>query len=527
MLKKIFALIVAVMMTFTAKASAEKILFVPHDNRPVSCQQPIEVVEQLGYEILTPPAEILTEPAQLWSWLQENAPLADAAVVASDSLLYGGLIPSRSHEISAAEIQGRVENFKALREKNPSLQLYIFCSLMRTPMFGTPGDIEEPEYYGQYGGDIFSLTSLLDKQEIDKLDGEEQAQLDALQKKIPAEVLDDWFARREKNFAATKQLVDFAGAGVINSLIIGRDDNSPLCQTHRENRHLLAHMEEIGVPKTAAQSHAGIDEYAMLLLARAVNDLRDECPTVCVQFNRGLGGETIPDFSNEHLADSIHDEILLAGGVQISNPKRADFVLFVNTDIKGKTYEIHNSFPPQVLTAREQRYINRNAKKFSALIEDAVNENLPVGVADVIFANGADVALMEQLREKNLLFKLQAYGGWNTATNTAGFAVGTGILARHMNRTSCNRLLARRYLDDWGYQTFVRTKIAEEFSKRPDGLQIYLHLGEHEQSTVELETELMRAFAAENLQNFKFLEGLTVTNPWHRMFECQIHFADE
>lgn len=523
-MKKFLALLAALMM-FSSNASAEKILFIPHDNRPISSQQPAEVVAQLGYEILMPPLELLTQTNELWQWLNENTPSVNAAVVGSDVLLYGGLIASRSHNIPAEEVFARVEKFKTLREKNPNLKIYVFGSLMRTPFFSTPGDIEEPDYYGQYGGEIFQYTALLDKQELTKLTANEQNYLNTLQKKIPADILDDWFARRNTNLTATKKLINFANDGTIDYFIIGRDDNAPLSQTHREARQLLAYMAEHNVPKTKAQSHAGIDEYAMLMLTRAVNDLRGEFPMVNVQFNSGVGAKTVPAYSDEEIGQSIRDEIMIAGGVYVPTTKRADFVLFVNTDVNGKTYHTHNSLPPQVLTEREQKYFQRNAKKFVTQIEEAVNKNLPVGIADVTFANGSDVALMEELHRRDLLFKLRAYGGWNTATNTSGFAVGTGILARHMSKDARDRLLARRYLDDWGYQTFVRTKIAEELSKGSNALATYLHLGEHEQSVSQSETELMRDFAKKFLPPFDFLKGLTVSNPWHRMFECEIHFG--
>ena len=518
MLKK-FLLTLAAIFFVSANASAEKILFIPHDDRPVSYQQPVEVVEQLGYEIISPPTELLTQPDELWLWFYENAPVADAAVVASDALLYGGLIPSRSHEISAEELFARVENFKTLREENPNLNLYLFGSLMRTPSFGTPGDREEPDYYGQYGGDIFQLTRLLDKEETDELNPFEKFQLEALEKNIPDEILDDWFARRVKNLSATKKLLDLTHDDIINFFIIGRDDNAPLSQTHRENRELLAYMENI--PKTKAQSHAGIDEFAMLLLTRAVNDLRSSVPFVNVQFNRGVGAKTVPSYSDEQIGDSIRDEILIAGGMFVPKPERADFVLFVNTDPNGGTYELHNSCPPIPLTKKQEKYFVRNAKRFSAMIEDAVNKNLPVGVADIISANGADNFLMEQLHDKKLLFKLQSYGGWNTATNTSGFALGTGILAKKMSRNSINRLLVRRYLDDWAYQANVRTQIADELSQLPDGLAIYLNLGEHEAEVVQRENILMHEFA---VNHFPKWNDFVVSNPWHRMFECRIDF---
>ena len=404
MLKFFIALI---FLLNTSTCAAASILFIPHDDRPVSFQQPVEVVEQLGYEIISPPTKLLTQPDELWTWFNENAPFADAAVVASDALLYGGLIPSRSHEIDAEILNARVENFKNLRGKNPNLNLYVFGSLMRTPSFGTPGDREEPDYYGQYGAQIFQLTGLLDKQEISKLNSKEKSQLVALEENIPDEILDDWFARRLKNLSATQKIIDFAADDVINFFVIGRDDNAPLSQTHRENRILIDYMKNI--PKTKAQSHAGIDEYAMLLLTRAVNDLNSSLPFVNVQFNRGVGAKIIPHYSDEEIGQSIRDEIIIAGGMFVSKPERADFVLLVNSDPKGNTFEIHNSLPPQVLTKKQQKYFARNAKKFSAMVEDAVNKNLPVGVADIISTNGSDNFLMNQLRDKDLLCSARAF----------------------------------------------------------------------------------------------------------------------
>lgn len=516
---KFFIAMLLFLMTSAQALAAEKILFIPHDDRPVSSQQPADVVSQLGYEIISPPLEFLTQPDQLWTWFNENAHLADAAVVSSDALLYGGLIPSRSHEISAEILNSRVENFKLLRQNNPNLNLYAFGSLMRTPYVGTPGDREEPDYYGQYGTYIFQLTALLDKQEISKLNSNEKQQLADLEKKIPDEILDDWFARRVKNLSMTTKLLDLTADDVINFFVIGRDDNAPLCQTHRENRQLLAYMENI--PKTKAQSHAGIDEFAILLLTRAVNDLNGSLPFVNVQFNRGKGAKTIPAYSDEEIGQSIRDEIIIAGAMFVPKPERADFVLFVNSDPKGNTFELHNSLPPQVLTKKQQKYFTRNAEKFSAMVENAVNKNLPVGVADIISANGSDNFLMAQLSEKNLLFKLQSYGGWNTATNTSGFALSTGILAKKMSRASIDRLLATRYLDDWAYQANVRTKIADYLSKYPDALAIYLNLGAHESEILKLENIFMYEFAVEHFPQWN---NFVVSNPWHRMFECRIDF---
>ena len=256
--------------------AAGKILFIPSDDRPVSFRQPVEVVEQTGVEVVTPPKDFLgsfnnpCDSEKLWTWLEENVSNADAAVVSSDALLYGGLIPSRKHEISAAVLNSRVEKFKSLRQKNPALKIYVLCSLMRTPQFGTEGDIEEPEYYAEHGANIFNYTALVDKSETSKLTSAEKNYLDYLENIIPKEIFEDWFSRREKNLAVTKKLLDMTNSDIISYLIVGRDDNSPLSQTHREALNLHEYAENINVHESKFQSLAGIDEFGMLLLTRAV-----------------------------------------------------------------------------------------------------------------------------------------------------------------------------------------------------------------------------------------------------------------
>ncbi len=532
MLRKFILLMILILLIDSANLAeaGEKILFVPHDDRPISSKQTAEIISALGYEVLIPPMNLLdlqdsdTQSDELWRWLEKNAPSASAAVVAADSMLYGGLIPSRKHEIPAEIISRRVENFKNLRDKNPNLNLYVFGSLMRTPHTGTKGDIEEPEYYAENGANIFNLTALNDKAEISRLSRDEKNYRDYLQNVIPAEFLSDWLERRAKNLAATKKLIDFTSAGIIDYLIIGRDDNSPLGQTHLENRQLLAYAEKNNLPKTKFQSLTGIDEFNLLLLTRAVNEIRGEIPTVNIRYNTGTGAKTVPAFSDETISASILDEIVIIGGEFVDNPRRADFVLLVNTAANGETFWAHNrapdgkAFKPDLTAAADTKY-------FAELVENYVAKNYPVGVADIKFPNGADNALMKILHEKNLLFKLQSYAGWNTATNSTGFALSTGILARNMTADAKDKLLARRYLDDWAYQANIRSIVGADLFYMPNGAVSYYQFNGERAYVEAKETELMNEFARKNLPAFEYLRGLKVTNPWNRMFECDIEFG--
>ncbi len=536
-MQKIFLLSILMTLIFLldfakpVAAAAEKIIFVPHDDRPVSFKQTAEIVGQLDYEIILPPKELLgvensqEHPEKLWAWLEKNASSAKAAVIASDSMLYGGLIPSRKHEFSQEVLDSRVERFKNLRENNPDMKIYIFGSLMRTPIHGTVGDIEEPEYYAKYGADIFTYTLLLDKQEIDTLNDDELYQLDYYEKNIPEEILNDWFSRRDKNFSMTTRLVDFARDGIIDYLVIGRDDNAPLSQTHRENRKLLKYIDRSDFSKVKVQSLAGIDEFNLLLFTRAVNELSGDIPFVNVQYNEGTGADTVPPFSDEHIGNSIRDAVRITGGMIIPSPKRADFVLLVHTDPNGESFWGHNNYPngKNIVPDSQPR---KGTKHFAELVDKNIKEGYRVGVADITFTNGSDNSLMKLLQEKDLLYKLQSYSGWNTATNSTGFALATGILSRHMKEEAKNKLLSVRYLDDWAYQANVRTIVGNELVEKFNDPSCYYDFKNSEQRAfAENEsTRLMNEFAEKNLPSFKYLRGFKVKNPWNRMFECEVIF---
>ena len=538
-MRPLAAIITAMLFGFAASvgnaAARSEILFVPHDDRPVSFSQTVQVIEAAGYKVLTPPAELLSKSPneagdadKLWEWLEENAPKAEAAVISSDSLLYGGLIPSRKHEIPAEKIAERLEKFKELRRLNSYMRIYVFASLMRTPSMGVAGHNEEPEYYVEYGADFFNLTRLTEKKELYGLTGDEEQLLTELDAKIPPEIKTDWFGRRAKNLNNTKKLVDYLKKGSFDYLLVGRDDNAPLCQTHRENRELTAYAEQKKLPRNAFRSLAGIDEFNLLLLNRAVNDLAHEIPFVCVRYNRGPGGDTVPAFSDEKISASVDTALSVAGAMRVSLPRRADFVLLVNTPADGDTTRDMQIYPGDFgFRLDKTEKIDGNTKYFVALTEEYLNEGCPVGIADIKYTNGADNALMKLLQKKDLLFRLQAYAGWNTACNSVGFALGTGMFTPKMSEEAKNELLLVRYLDDWAYQSNVRPTVGRELVQKFGNIERYYNLGKGEELSFaqDRNTEMLRLFAAKNFPNLPYLQKLKVKNPWIRMFECYVEFS--
>ncbi len=504
-----------------APIAKEKILFVPHDGRPISDHQTADVVRKLGYEVVVPPQEMLGgrddlgDPEKLWAWTEKNIQGVKAAVVSADSMIYGSLVASRKHNYEQGQLEARAARFAQLRQANPGLKIYVFGSIMRTPSSGANAGSEEPDYYLTYGSDIFRYTVLADREESGGITAQEKAEKDALLKAIPAQYLQDWMGRRAKNFAVNHQLIDLDRTGTFDYMILGKDDNAPFSQTHKESRALTKYGADLGATKFQAMT--GIDEMGMLLLTRAVNDMTHTVPFIHVSYNKGVGGATIPAYSDERIDTSIHSAILAAGAMQVAAPDRADLVLLVNTNPDGHTYDA-NGLDNEWMNTRQPK---DGTMYFADKVNAAVDQGLPVAVADIACANGADNALMEQLKKKGLLFKLRAYAGWNTATNSSGFVLGEGMLASRMTDDARDQLLLNRYLEDWGYQVNVRTMIHKQFEwLRSD--QLYSTMGRHQAAAEARVTSLLRQFAEENLPPFDGLQQLQVTFPWSRGFEVSI-----
>lgn len=497
---------------FAAAKPKESIIFIPHDNRPISDEQTADTLKKAGWEVIVPPDELLGgrdikgNPEAVWQWLEENSRKANAAVISSDTMIYGSLVDSRKHHYSEKELEQRIKRFGSFKATHPNMSLYVFGSIMRTPRTGA--GLAEPEYYASYGADIFRYTSLTDKAEIKGLTKREKKEYAFLQKLIPKDALNDWLSRRIKNVNVSKALIDLARENKFEYFALGRDDNAPYSQTHMESRKLAEYGKSLGNTRFSAM--AGIDEFGMLMLTRAVNDITQTKPFIFVRYNTGRGEATVPAYSDEPIADSVRDHILAAGAIQVSSPKNADLVLVVNTDPNGKTFESGSNLN---LTKP------RNGTLFCAdIITEYVKAGYPVGVADIAFANGADNALMEQLKNRELLFKLRAYSGWNTATNSTGFVLGQGIIAMKMTDEARDKLLLMRYLDDWVYQANVRTTMARQLGWfRMSG--VYASLNENREAVEARSTMLMNRFIEENLPPFDELRYLKVTFPWNRMFE--------
>lgn len=531
MLKRVFYLcllcifLLPLQLVFADK-SDKTILFIPHDNRPISFQQTVDNIEYLGYKVLTPPEKYLGNrfhpegnPDKLADWAAENINKADAAVISSDSLIYGSLVASRKHDLSTKTVLNRAAKIDKIHKANPEADIYVFGSVMRTPHTPSDSGGQDDEEFINYVERISAYTALQDKQEQSGLDTNEKTLMNIYKRQIPPKIMKDWLARRQANFVASRCLIDMLKTGDIQYLVLGCDDNAEYSQTNKERRMLDDYAGSLN--GKIYQSVSGIDEIAYILLTRAVNHLEGNVPSVSVRYAEGVGEDTVPAASNEPIKNTVAAQIKMAGGRQVQSDDAADFIFMVNTANDGATGAANDT--NNVYTA------NKNVQNFVEMVQTAIKDNKSVAVGDIVFGNGADNSLMYSLYQHNLLDKLNAYSGWNTPTNSTGYAIAMGMGAVYTDRINILKMLEMRYLDDWLYQANVRQYIASRLENIP-GKGEYNELNDKKFIAGQMATyklrELIALYGLDKFVGQSYVKNVVIEFPWNRMYEAEITFPD-
>ena len=445
------------LLSGTAVLAKEKaaFLFIPMDNRPVCYSYPVKVMQAAGYKIYTPPEKLLatrTTPAdteKLWKWLESRAEKVDAAVISTDALIYGGLVASRTHSLSLAELEARVKRLQNLR-MDKETRLYGFSTLMRTPR-ESYGNVE-PAYYSNVGPAIYRYSQLSDKSDLHAETLLEDFEVGAFERNLAKDHLKDWLDRRNKNMEINHQLAMLTRVGRFDYFAIGKDDNAPLSHTHMEARKIS--LQNAYLSDASFQILPGVDQLGLLLLTRAANVLSGQSPKVYPMYVEGAGPKTIPQYSDLPLGKSVPEQVIAAGGEIVYSPDAADVVLAINTPADGTMYDSTNLSNQYYASPANKRYI----VNLGRMLERGVN----ISLADVAFSNGGDNGFMNEMSLRGFTDKLSAYNGWNTADNTIGFAVSQGMLAPQIAKEKQLMLMRERILDDWYYQSNARRLITDE-----------------------------------------------------------------
>lgn len=512
----IMVTIVSLVWGHATKVEAETILYVPQDDRPVSLKYTVETAEGAGYDVITPPMYLISgknykgQADKIWDWVEENAHRADVMVLSTDTLIYGGLVDSRKHNLPLSTLTKRVKRIESLKKEYPKIPFYGFGTVMRSPRASGGG--VEPAYYGDYGPAIFRIAALQDKMDDSRLSDDEMAELMNLQTYVPIEYLQDWFNRRAENMKVNKSLIDLTRNHTFTYFALGHDDTSSLSQSALEGRYLAAYSKNISSSEYG--SFPGADQLGLLLIARARVDKLQLHPTFEVIYPLGGAGDTIPHYEDQTVAKTIAEHVTAVGGTMITTGK-PDVLLAVNTPLTKSTgeSETFENFP----------MISKSTNSFLDHIETAIHNGVQTNIIDIAYSNGSDNTLVFGLYQRDLLYRVGSYNGWNTASNSIGYAIAQSILATAMPVHNHNKMLTQQYLDNWAYQANIRKDVYRmQDTIRLDNVR---YTGELNSKLEDYMNERIQDFAEKYLS----LDPRTVSArfPWGRLFETEISVYDE
>ncbi|HHW58273.1 MAG TPA: DUF4127 family protein [Clostridia bacterium] len=508
-----------------------RIMYIPLDERPCNYEFPRMIIDISDIDMIRPPKEILgckKKPADvdiLWEWMRQNIEGITHLVVSIDMLVYGGIVPSRIHQKQVEECLRRLLRLRELKKANNNLKIFAFNLIMRTPSYNSSE--EEPDYYEEFGERIFHYGVLSDKIEQNIALEEEFKKFNTIKEHIPQKILEDYLARREINHKVNLHTVNLVKEGIIDFLIIPMDDCSKYGFSARERRKIMKYIDELDLTDRI-YSYPGADEVGCTLTARAFNDIKGTKPAVFTRYSSESGKTIIPLLEDRSLSETVKYQIIAAGGITVYNSAESDFVLMVNppSEITQKISDSWNSY----LNRGDIGDPERNLNEFVEALNCYINKGKNCAVADVAFLNGADNSLMKLIRKYGLLKKLLSYGGWNTSSNTLGTVIAHSmIVSFYINRNTLteeqkeksNMFLFLRYLEDWGYQYSVRTKVTQQLDKYEVS---YYNLADKEEAISEVVKTELEKFKKENLGEFNY--NIEVYMPWNRMFEVGIRLKE-
>ncbi|MGE8203789.1 DUF4127 family protein [Heyndrickxia sp. NPDC080065] len=495
----------------------KKILYIPLDERPCNYHFPSDLANGTDFTIVKPGLDLMgkkKEPGnvdQLWKWLLEEGKDADGAILSLDTLLYGGIIPSRLHSLTKADCVNRLLGLKKLKEINPGLQLFAFNLIMRCPQYSSSD--EEPDYYEEWGKEIFQQGYIKHRKQLQIATKEEEIRLKQIEEVLPSQVLDDYLSRRAINIEVNKAVIQYAKDKTIDFLIIPQDDSSPYGLTAMDQQNVREQIAILGT-ELNTYMYPGADEVGCTLLARMINQVKNQRPLVYPHFSSIHGPFVIPLYEDRPLYESLKYQILAAGGLLATSVSEADIVLLVNTPGETMMEAVsqknplvsYNVFRNIVELTEYADYVAKILKK-------------PCVVADIAFANGADLSLLKLLKEKGLLFELAGYAGWNTSSNTLGTCISQGMIYQiYGNRKEHKDFLSLRYVEDGGYCGYVRKLVTENML--PEMGFNYFEVDGQKGRVAKIVKEQLEKFIRDHLDDanyYVFIDECFM--PWNRMFE--------
>ena len=514
----------------------DSLLLVPLDERPINTEYPRLLAAAAGWDARIP-AELLgsrKQPADvvsLGNWLTRNAGRAGTAgaVVSLDMLAWGGLIPSRQSGNDVESALVRLDVLRRLKRQRPDLPILAFSSIQRVSRDDDDG--EEPAYYRTYGRALFRRSELEHRRAAGSITAEDSVELEGLREGIPSEVWEDQLAIRARTAAVNFEALGLAAEGVIDALVLNQDDTTVwgINVMHRQRLERQVRDRRLA---DRVFVYPGADEVAQVLIARLAGQVRRRRVLLSAYFSSRGGADVQTAYEDRPLGDLLAVHTSAAGAALVPAGKVPDAWVAINSPSVaqgqgGATFALaEGRRQAGFLSAGESEALerldagvpglDRSLPAFAATTAALVDDRETVSLADVAHVNGADDELMSGLAEAGLLSGLSGYGGWNTAGNALGSAIALACLAAlGADHEELQHAVVARFVDDWLYQSRVRTRLLADDRFRDLGLGGFMTDSQME-AAAELAVQLLDA----ELNAFGLEYRLTrLSFPWRRVFE--------
>ncbi|WOO87971.1 DUF4127 family protein [Mollicutes bacterium LVI A0039] len=494
------------------------ILYLPLDERPCNYRYPNDIAStNSNVQLIRPELDKLGLKKQeanftnIKAFLEEHCDNHTTIICSIDMVVYGGLIPSRIHHYQFLELEARLMYLQQLKEQYPKLKIYGFSSIMRTPSYSSSD--EEPDYYEQYGEQIYKRKAILDK--IARLGDCEQlnSELNAID--VPDEIIKDYEQRRATNLQINRKVLELVKSTVIDHLVIFQDDSAPYGYTAIDQKNIKDYIHQLNLD-FKVDIYPGADEVGCSLLSRAYNEANAIQNKIYVEYSSINGPQLTPLYEDRPMYETLKSHIDVTNSIIVESPAEADYLLMINAPGE-KMQESWDQFEQ-----RDRTYdSHRNLKYFVAKIKYYIDLGKKVAIADCAYANGCDIELIRLLDELNLLDKIYGYTGWNTHANTLGTVISTMQITEGINHELITNNI-NHIIEAGFYQAIVRMDITKNTLSKYD--LNYFDLKQHQATIVNLEIEqLSKLYKQLNISEKYPLQLLEVLHPWNRMFEIDVN----
>jgi hypothetical protein len=502
------------------------IIYLPLDERPCNYMYPQYLASMTDLKFLVPDRSMLGNKKRaanveaVGEWLSEQAVQADYLLVSIDMLVYGGIVPSRLHTLPLEVCLERLHVLRSIKRNHPELRIFAFNLITRAPAYSSSE--EEPDYYANYGRELYEMGWFKDKAEREGLEPEEHTRLSELSEVIPAHILEEFATRRLHNAAINAFTIDLVEEGVIDYLIIPLDDNSKFGYTSAEQRRVAAQVERLDLLDRIA-IYPGADEIGCTLFTRIFCEIKSYIPLIHLRYSSTNGPFCIPKYEDRSLNESIKHHITTAGALVCDNMEQPDIHLMVHSPPVGQ------ADMGETMDAYEDRhrsyYSESNSREFVQAIKHYISQGKLVALADVALCNGGDHTLMRLLAKQNLMQGIACYAAWNTSGNALGTVISHAVIEAYnrsqIEDSSSFHERSRAYyyyrlIEDWAYQSVVRQDVSRNDLPLLNADDFNLS---HVQEQVEFAIEhQLHAFVERYMTEIE-LKVTDVYLPWNRLFE--------